>query len=262
MGVVSSVVVRAENVVDGITIRRHPAANVVEAPVVPQYGLEEVGVGTRGNAVDRVVTAHNGGNPCVTHAALERGEIVLAQVLSGDNRVKRHAAVSVPVLQVVCGVVLAVRDDLVVCGVDTTLEALDEVEHILRGVEGVLARRFLATTPARVSEWVDVRSEEVQACAFDVVESASFGTDDIGDSFDEWVVEGGSHQDGLREGCGKAEVLSSWGEEGSRTTSNTMLKRDDQEMCASITSVGKDLQVLQTTTDTGEGRDEQLQVSY
>ena len=53
---------------------------------------------------------------------------------------------------------------------------------------------------------VNVRSPVVEACAPDVVESATLSTDYGGHSPDEGIVKCGAHEDGLREGGRMAEV--------------------------------------------------------
>jgi hypothetical protein len=46
----------------------------------------------------------------------------------------------------------AVRNDLELRRIDTALEAVDKVQHVLRDAEGVFAGRLLTTTPSRVTE--------------------------------------------------------------------------------------------------------------
>ena len=75
---------------------------------------------------------------------------------------------------------------------------------------GVFSRRFLATSPPRVTERVNVGcpvvvlianasmsqlavSPEVKAGAVGIVECSSFSGDDFGDFGDQCVVEGGAH---------------------------------------------------------------------
>jgi hypothetical protein len=57
---------------------------------------------------------------------------------------------------------LAGRSNARVLGVKSSLETRDELSHVLGGTEGVFARCFLTSSPARVTERVDVRRPEVE----------------------------------------------------------------------------------------------------
>ena len=116
---------------------------------------------------------------------------------------------------------LASRSNARVFGVESSLETRDELSHVLGGTEGVFARCFLTSTPARVTERVDIGRPEVQASVrawrillasghmyevrshtIDsrvVVESSGLSRDDSGDITDQLVVERSAHENGLGE---------------------------------------------------------------
>lgn len=58
------------------------------------------------------MTHHYRHNFGVAHAALERLKVVLAELLSGDNRIELALNDALPVVHVIRGKVLAVGDDL------------------------------------------------------------------------------------------------------------------------------------------------------
>lgn len=62
--------------------------------------------------VDIVAAVHDEGDTGVADVTLEQGEVVLAEVLQGDDGVEGDVDVALPVLKVVHGKVLAVGGDL------------------------------------------------------------------------------------------------------------------------------------------------------
>jgi hypothetical protein len=103
--------VLVEDALNGVAVGHDPTV-VGKLPVVAQDGLEKVAVGACGNAVHRVITAHDRHDLGVAYTALEGLEVVLAELLSGDNRVELPLNYAAPVVQVISGEVLAVGDDL------------------------------------------------------------------------------------------------------------------------------------------------------
>ena len=57
-------------------------------------------------------------------------------------------------------------------------------------MERIFARSFLATTPARIFEWIDVRREEVETSSASIIEGTSLGAYNGGDGFDEVIIKG------------------------------------------------------------------------
>ena len=140
---------------DRIAVARHPSV-AVEAPVVPEDVLQQELVRARRDPVHGVVRAHDARHLRVAHARLERGQVVLGEVLLRDHRVEPVALDALPVVEVVGCEVLAVGDDFEVgLGVDAALEADDEVVDVVLEMEGVFSWCLLTTTPARILEsWV------------------------------------------------------------------------------------------------------------
>lgn len=239
------------HIANSITIRSNPSG-VVETPLVTENVLKEERGCARRDAIDGVVRAHDTSDLGVSDAGLEGGSVVLAQILLADNGVERITLDSAPVLHVVPGVVLTVSDDLEVrLRINTALQAVDETVDVLGGVEGVFAWRLLPTSPTGVLERVDIGSPEIKSGTACVVESASLGTDYRRDGLNEVVIEGSTHENGLREGSGIAEI-SRRCESNTRGRGNTMLR------CRSQLDVGLNMSVdvpeLPATTGMREDR--------
>src|SRR5262245_12299660 len=107
-----------------------------------------------------------------------------------------------PRIKVVGRKMLAVRCDFEIrTRINTALKSINKVKDILRDVEGIFSGCLLATTPARILEWIDVRSEKVKPGASSIVESASLGADDSRNGFDQVHIESCPENYWLREGC-------------------------------------------------------------
>ena len=136
----------------GVTIACDPSG-VVKAPIVSQDVLQQERIRTRWDAVDSVIGAHDTSDLRIADASLEWGQVIFGKILLGDHRVEAVAHDAFPVVQVVRGEVFAVCDNLEVrFGVESTLEAEDEIVNITLQMEGVFSWGFLTTTPARILE--------------------------------------------------------------------------------------------------------------
>jgi len=93
-----------------------------------------------------------------------------------------------------------------------TLQAVDESDAKTRGEERIFAVSFLAASPARIAEDIDVGRPEGETVVASgvvvedgvVVFAASFGRDGVGDVVEEVGVPCGGEADGLREDSGRA----------------------------------------------------------
>lgn len=93
-------------------------------------------------------------------------------------------------------------------GVNTPLQTINQVVHILREVIRILAGSFLPPTPARVFERIDIRSKKVNARSGKIVESSGFRADNGGYLFDKGIVEGGPQKNRLRKGGSRAKIAT------------------------------------------------------
>lgn len=79
---------------EGVVIGAAPVGDdsPVEAPVLPQNVLQQVGILVGVGAVDEVVGGHDGLGLCLFHHDLETGQIQLPQGALIEHRVAGHAA--------------------------------------------------------------------------------------------------------------------------------------------------------------------------
>lgn len=206
-----------------ITITGDPTI-IGEAPVIPQDGLEQERGSTRWETIDGIIRTHDTCNLCIPDAGLERREVVLAEILLRDNSVEPVTDITLPVFHIIGSKVLAIGNDLEVrLRVKPALQAYNQVVHVVRKMERIFSWCLLTSAPSRVFVRVDIRSPEIESGSTNIVEGTSFGTDDFSDLSDEFVVEGGTQDIGLRERSGRAEVAVC-SETHSWTTRNAMLQ--------------------------------------
>jgi hypothetical protein len=132
------------HVLNGVAVARHPLLGVVESPVLTQNRLQQVRVRTGRNAVYCIVRAHKGSN-VTADAALETWQVVLDKVLLGDLGVELVSEVTVPVLDIVTGKVLAGRHNSFILIARVSLETLDQSAYIRRQMVRIFTRGLLAT---------------------------------------------------------------------------------------------------------------------
>ena len=82
---------------------------------------------------------------------------------------------------------------------DSTLQAADQIIDILGQSIWIFPGSLLSASPARVSEWIDVRGPEVEARPVCITKRAAFCANDRGYGMDEIVVERRRSENGLRE---------------------------------------------------------------
>ncbi|BAS91255.1 Os04g0640750, partial [Oryza sativa Japonica Group] len=111
---------------------------------------------------------------------------------------------ALPVVDVVCGVVLAAGGDLErVAAAAGVLEAGDVADGVLAGEQRVLAGRLLAASPPRVAEDVDVGAPEREPGQPDVVHRPRLRRHHLQKS--EHIAHRGGGEDGLREAGGAGD---------------------------------------------------------
>lgn len=99
------------NILHGVAIRSHVLIVSSPSPVLAKDGLQQIAVGARRNSVDCIVRAHKGAHPRVSSTLLERRQVVLREVLRGNDCVEAVSNVSIPVLKIVTREMLASSDD-------------------------------------------------------------------------------------------------------------------------------------------------------
>lgn len=196
---------------DRVAVGRNPS--VAEPKVVADEVLQQVSARAARDAVDRIVRAHHAADVRVAHTAAKRRRVELRKVLRRNHSIEREPVRPAPCLEVVPRKVLARRDDLAEWfRRHAALQRGDELVHVLRDAERVLAWCFLPAAPARVAERVDVRRPEVKPSPPSVVERAGLSADYGPDGVHELVVEGSACEDGLGKRCRGAEWLTGLGE--------------------------------------------------
>ena len=195
-----------------IDVRRAAAVGddiALEAPVAPQPFLHQERAGAGGDAVERVVGAHDRPGLGLGHRLAEGGEVGFLQILRRGGEVLLVAAPFGPGMD---GIVLRGRDGLVVFGI-VALQPLDEGDPGLAREVRVLAIGLLPAAPARIAEDVDVGGpdgetlvEAAAAVGLERVEilRAELGGDDRRRVLHAVGIPHGRHADRLREHGGDA----------------------------------------------------------
>ena len=192
-------------VVDGAAVGDHQA---VKSPPAPEYVLEQELAAAAGATVITVVCTHE-----LTHAGLgckclECRQIGLPEISLADSHVE---LVPVPFRSAVHREMLRARVGLVIVGI-VSLEPPDHGHAHPGREERVLSVGFLTAAPARVPEYVYVRSPEGQSVillpyvlAYGVVVLRARLVGDEGESLLETLrVKGGRHSYRLRVHCRQA----------------------------------------------------------
>ena len=179
-----------------------------EAPLIAQALLQEVGAGAAGDAVDRVVDAHDGTGLRFHDRRLERVQVGVDQVVLADRGVEGMAQ---RLGTAVHGEVLGRGDGLQVARI-AALHACDEGYGQPAGQVRVFAVGLLTAPPAGVPEDVDVRRPVVEIgdaagsgarrhlghgrLAHRLVElRTGFGGDDVGHLVHQHRIERGAEPD-------------------------------------------------------------------
>ena len=168
----------------------------VELPRPAQLVLKQKIVGAGRLAVDPVVSAHHRSRLALGDGGAERGKIGVFHVVLGNLDVD---AVTRRLRAAVHGEMFRSRDHPVILRV-VTLQSGDESHSHAAGKVRIFAVGFLAASPARVAEDVDIRRPEVEpfhdvaASGFDrlIMLGARFGTDDDRHLVNQRLIEGGA----------------------------------------------------------------------
>jgi hypothetical protein len=190
------ILMREINIFNGIAVADDPLLIIRPAPMLTQYIINKIFIRAARNAIHSVIGAHECPNVCL-HTCLEGGHVALCQILHRDLRIELEAPVSVPALHVAPGEVLAGGDYSLVLRIIASLEAINESSNIGRQVENVFSWSFLASTPARVFEAIDVRNPEVKTAPVGIVERPALCADNGCNGIDEFVVKSRTHENGL-----------------------------------------------------------------
>jgi hypothetical protein len=229
-------VVVVENVPDSSTVARDIMVVLGEVPVLSQDVFEQVLVGASRYSEYGVVTAHDTAHFGFDHASLERCEVVVGEVLLRGIVVVAIAAC----LEVIDRVVLTCRDNLLVVEV-ISLHSWNKVADVVLNVVSILARSFLATSPARIAEvvhlqklsaWLSskrlyciatyIRSPVVEPSVSIVAERPAFLSDNSTDSLNKLIIECGSIMNRSWEASSVAEVVGLRSELDSWCRAHTM----------------------------------------
>ena len=131
----------------------------LEAPLLAQNRVHEVGAGPAGYAAEAVVGYHYFTHAGARHELLERRQVGLAQFALGDPGVE---AVAAPLRAGMDGEMLCAGVGFQYFGAAVSLQAAHYRRPHFRRQERVLAVGLHTPSPARVAEDVDVRGPERQ----------------------------------------------------------------------------------------------------
>ena len=132
----------------------------LESPLFPQALLKKVCVGAARYPVYRVVHAHDRVRLAFHDGGPERRQVRIDLVIFAHPGVKH---VPIRLWTAMHGVVLGCRDDLQVMGI-VPLHARNERDAHAAGEIGIFSVGFLAASPTRIPEDVDVRRPVRQSC--------------------------------------------------------------------------------------------------
>ena len=192
--------VTAENIGHRTAIRDNVA---LKAPITPQVFLEQNGIRTRWRAVQRVVGTHHGLGFAFHDRRPKRGQIGVLHVMPGGLNVNGVSG----------GLWTAMHREVFRSGnrfqIDgfVPLQAGDEGNAETPGQVGVLAIGFLAASPARIAEDIDIGGPNRKTAVpvggtigmhRGVILGAEFRANDLADLVHQRLVESGSHANRLR----------------------------------------------------------------
>lgn len=115
------------------------------------------------NSIDRVVRAHYGADFSVPSTSLKRLQVELRQILCINDCIEAIPIVAMPEFDIVARTVLASGDNFVDIRILTALKPSNPVLDVRLYQEGIFARRFLTSTPTRISERLGVGCPVVES---------------------------------------------------------------------------------------------------
>lgn len=142
-----------DSYLDGIAVAGNVVVVLGPVPVLAQDVIHEIRAGACWCPVESVVRAHKAAHLGVSGALLERREVVLGQVLQGNNGVEPVSYDALPSFQVVGRVVFASCNDLP--NGTIPFEALEQCFHIALDADGIFAwglreiREYMGNTTFR-----------------------------------------------------------------------------------------------------------------